>query len=296
MLKRIIIFCFALMLDISLIKYGWQHQQFSFVTQIQNQLDETQVPLPCTMAIRYKIVEIDPKFKISQEELIRDASAAAQIWNKVEGKNLFMYDPEGELAINLIYDGRQLLSSQISNLQNTLDTEKKSLGPQEIKYKQDVNAYEQKSAQLKTQIDSWNEKGGAPQEIADSLNDQVRDLQSEAARLNQQAEQLNKLSQNFNTQVGSLNKTVSTFNSQLSEKPEEGVYFGGENRIEVYFNNGKQELIHTLAHEMGHALGMNHVESKKSIMYDSTNNQITPSQDDLTELKKICAIEPSLTN
>lgn len=38
---------------------------------------------------------------------------ASQIWSSAEGQNLFVYDPQGDLSINLIYDERQSLTKKI---------------------------------------------------------------------------------------------------------------------------------------------------------------------------------------
>ncbi len=288
MWKRLLIFAVALVVDVALLRWGWQTQQFNYLTDIGKRLFEEPI-LPCTIPIRYRIDQIDPEFKLSSEDFIKDASAAAQIWNTAKGNPVFIYDPQGELSVNLVYDGRQKLSAQINQMQSSLQTAAKSLTPQEQQFRKEVAAYEQKASALNAEIVSWNEKGGAPQETADQLNNRVTELKAEADRLNTESERLNKISSNYNAQVGTLNKTVDTFNSQLNEKPEEGIFIGDENKIEIYFNNGKQELVHTLAHEMGHALGMNHVDDKKAILYESTNLSVKPSEKDLLELEKACA-------
>jgi len=294
MLKRIAIFVFAFGLDIVLLHYAWQTNQLSFVTKLVTQEVTTTQSLPCTTPIRYRIDQIDPEFQISQDELIENASSAAQIWNSAFGNNLFVFDPEGELRISLIYDGRQKLSSQITVLQTNLESAKQSLDPRETKYQKDVATYEIEATQLKAEIRSWNEMGGTSQNEADRLNERAQSLRDAASRLNAEAQKLNQLGQNFNAQVGSLNDSVTTFNAQLNEKPEEGIFWGDQNRIEVFFNSGKRALVHTLAHEMGHALGMNHVDDQSSILSVSTNSLVKPSKADLKELQRICGAETLL--
>lgn len=286
-MKRVSIFLLAVVLNFFLIRYGWSNNQFTFIQYITTPKEVQPYP-PCSQIIHYKIDQVDPEFKLSKEEFTQDASAAAQVWNTAEGRTLFVYDPDGKLSINLIYDGRQKLSSQINQLQSSIADQRKRIDPQEISYQKEVADYNQKAADLKAEIDSWNAKGGASQEVADQLNTRRDELQKIADHLNIEAKTLNDLSSGFNQQVGSLNKTVTAFNSELSEKPEEGVYRSGPLLIEIYFNNGKQEMIHTLAHELGHAIGMNHVDDKKSIMYSSTNQTVKPNALDLAELKTTC--------
>ncbi len=289
MWKRLFIFCVALAADVALLIYGYKTNQFVVFTQIGNRILEVSAPLPCTVPIKYRIDQVDPEFKLSKEEFTKDASAAAQIWNTTKGKQLFVYDPEGELSLNLVYDGRQKLSSQINQMQSDLNSVEKTLTPGEVQFRKDSVDYEQKVKQLNAEIDSWNQKGGAPEETANQLNAQVKDLKAEADRLNADAAKLNKISNSYNAQVGTLNKTVGTFNAQLSQKPEEGIYIGDMNRIEIYFDNGKAELVHTLAHELGHAIGMNHVSDENAILYTSTNLKLKPTKDDIAELDRICS-------
>lgn len=285
---RMCVFLFALILDVGLGRYFWQSHQLLTLKQLLPQVETNAVPFPCAVTIRYRIDQIDPEFQISQAEFTADASRAAQIWNKAQGRNLLVYDPQGPLSINLIFDGRQKLSSQISQLQTSLDQAKQKLSPQEAKYHADLQTYQQKVTDLQAQISAVNARGGATQEVADQLNAQRAALQTQAEQLNAEAKVLNQLSKNFNAQVSQLNQQVGAFNSQLNQKPEEGIYEGDQNRIEIYFNNGQSELIHTLAHEMGHAIGVDHVLDPQAIMYASTNQFTKASPADLTNLKNFC--------
>jgi predicted Zn-dependent protease len=89
--------------------------------------------------------------------------------------------------------------------------------------------------------------------------------------------------------VGKLNNVISNFNEDISKKPEEGIYMGDQNRIEIYFNNNQQELLHTLTHELGHALGLAHVnDNPQAIMYPYTTKTIILSTQDVAELNEVC--------
>ena len=92
----------------------------------------------------------------------------------------------------------------------------------------------------------------------------------------------------YNAQVGQLNKTVDTFSNELARKPEEGIYLGEENKIEIYFNVSKKELVHTIAHELGHSLGISHNEDKEGIMYPYTTEEVKLSAADISSLNQVC--------
>ncbi|MBI2315113.1 matrixin family metalloprotease [Candidatus Daviesbacteria bacterium] len=242
----------------------------------------------CDKPIRYRVDTVDPKFNLSREEFLSSTNQAAQIWNTNYEKSLFLYDHEGDLSINLIYDGRQFLTNQINQLENNVQSEKQTLKPK-------ISEYQKLSAEFKTKIDAlnnqigyWNNQGGAPPEEYQKLVDQQQKLRQEASSLNTMADDLNLSTDQYNLEVSKLNQTISSFNETLEERPEEGIFKSPENRIEIYFNINKNELVHTLAHELGHALALPHNNNSKAIMYYKTNQNTTLSTEDIEALKEAC--------
>jgi hypothetical protein len=145
-------------------------------------------------------------------------------------------------------------------------------------------------AALNQEIDEWNDKGGAPPEVYKALLERQSNLKQEADALNEEARALNQTTQDYNLQVGELNQKVSTFNKVLEYKPEEGVYLRDKEgeRIVIFFYSSENDLIHTLSHEFGHALGMKHLEDENAIMFHSVNATVEPTEADLAELAGVC--------
>ena len=66
------------------------------------------------------------------------------------------------------------------------------------------------------------------------------------------------------------------------------MFDGKTNEIYIYLIADKNELIHTLAHEMGHALNFDHSLYPHSIMYPFVTKIVNTSSDDEIEVQKLC--------
>lgn len=244
---------------------------------------------PCDPPLRYRVDTVDSQFELSRDKFTELVNRAASIWNKAYGKPLFVYDPEGNLSVNLVYDERQRLNLQIYTTEGQLAQKQTSLDQQIAAYHKDVATFEAKLTALNQQIQEWNDKGGAPEDVYNQLRQEQADLKAEADRLEQTAKTLKISATSFNNQVSTLNKNINTFNATLEERPEEGIFIPRQNRIEIYFHITEAETLHTLAHEFGHAVRLDHNDNPKSIMFFKTNQSITPSPEDLDSLKESCA-------
>lgn len=242
----------------------------------------------CDSPISYRIGQIDPKFNLTGQELAQDLEKASQIWNTHYPKPLITYDPKSKLSVNMVYDSRQSLTNKISQIENNLKSQDQNLKPQAQEYEKRLADFKQNVAQLNADIESWNAKGGAPPDEYEKLKQRQQDLQKEATDLNAMAKSLNQTAQSYNADVNQLNSTIETFNQTLVVKPEEGLYDPQASTIDIYFNINQTELIHTLAHELGHAIGLTHVSAPTAIMYTQTNNSLKLSAEDLTALENLC--------
>lgn len=242
----------------------------------------------CDQPVRYKIDTVDKRFNLGRDEFVYDVKKAEAVWEGPSGKNLFDYDQSGALSINLIYDSRQSLNNQITSLENNLKKGETDLKTQQAEFDRLKANFEQKLKAFNAEVEYFNSQGGAPASEFDKLVAEQTELGKEASQLNSLAAKLNLGAADYNSQASVLNKTVDRFNTALANRPEEGIYSGSDNRIEIYFNISRAELIHTLAHEMGHSLGIGHTNDPQGIMYPYTTQTTTLTSADQVALKSLC--------
>lgn len=243
---------------------------------------------PCKEPILFRVESVDKRFNLTNNQVISYANEAADIWNESYGQELFSYSEDGELSLSMVFDSRQQTSNKINELDKNVEFEKDKLDSMIKKHRDDVSVFKQKLADHNATVQKWNAQGGAPPEEFEKLTEEEELLEQEAKALNDQARSLNLASEDYNLQVGELNEVISDFNEDLERKPEEGLYIGSENRIEIYFNNDRNELIHTIAHEFGHARAVDHNNNPKSIMYPYSTKIVTLSNDDVADLNEVC--------
>ncbi len=244
---------------------------------------------PCDTPIEYSLGGVDPRFNITDDQFLLDIKEAANIWDAVKKKDLFEFKNNADLKINLVYDQRQALNNRIENLQNQAQSGKQSIEPEIKQYQALSQDFKQKLERFNSEVDMWNAKGGAPQDVYDRLKSEQTDLKKEAAQLNQLADRLNISTNEYNARVNELNNAIGTFNNALSLKPEEGLYNPNTDTITIYFDVNRNELIHTLAHELGHVLGMQHESDPNAIMYPYTIKTTSASPADTAQINQICA-------
>ncbi|MBI3283019.1 matrixin family metalloprotease [Candidatus Curtissbacteria bacterium] len=242
----------------------------------------------CDKPLGFRIGTIDARFNLSEDQLISRLGEAEAIWEKPTGRDLFTYDSTAKLTVNMIYDRRQSLHNQISELENQLARDKGDLEARRAEFEKLARDFERRLELSNSEVASWNSQGGAPPEVYDSLIKRQDELAVDADRLNKLASDLNLETREYNTGVGQLNQTISAFNENLSRKPEEGLFDPLTSTIEIYFVVSDRELTHTIAHELGHARGLSHIARADSMMFAFSTEVVALSPADIAAVTFIC--------
>ena len=98
-----------------------------------------------------------------------------------------------------------------------------------------------------------------------------------AYELNKETSQLNALLKERNLKAVEYNKIARSYNKKYGHGLEFNQAEYTDKEINVYQFGNRKDLILALTHELGHALGMDHVENPKSIMHFLTGANTTKS-------------------
>ncbi|MCY6413796.1 matrixin family metalloprotease [Acinetobacter sp. VNH17] len=241
----------------------------------------------------YRIAEVDPRFNLTTQQLLELTQQAAKIWEQETGQQHFIYDPQAEFSINLVYDERQQHSSNRIQGLNQLKQQQKQWENQNQQLQQIKDEVQRTTAlivskqsqltvqfqQYNMEVQRFNQQRSSSKDMAEQFNQRQHALELQSAALqreiqqhNQKTQQLNqeiiRLNHNNQQLVASANQFNQVFHPRLFHK---GLFNGRQ--ITVYEFSSLEDLRMTLAHEFGHALGLPHTDDPSSLMYPVIQKQ-----------------------
>jgi hypothetical protein len=247
---------------------------------------------PCERPITYHLGEIDPGFELERAAVDAALEDAVAMWEQASDEPLFRRTSGKGMSVRLVYDERQARAqqreqhrSQLASAKEELAAKREALAARgrELEqawqaYKQRQEAYEQKRAAHQAKVEAWNsgelERTRARRE---RLNETGQALEAKAATLKRRHETLEQRRRSLKREREAFQDRIKGYNRRVAQSNEaaearQGFQMGRyerdgrDRRIRVYKAVNEAELRLVLAHELGHALGIEHVSADTAVM------------------------------
>lgn len=124
----------------------------------------------CDIPVTYAIGAVDPRFGISQEKFETLMREAEQKWETALGRDVFRFETDGRVKVNLTYDERQMTTEYLQKINATIEAGKQ-------KTDKFVDSYEALTAQLEQKKNIFNTDTKKFEKIKKNYEDDVDQYQ-----------------------------------------------------------------------------------------------------------------------
>lgn len=277
---------------------------------------------PCSQPLSYTIGKIDTRFSITEDELEEAVKKAVSVWNSGTD-TIFLTAREGEplqndITIQMVYDDRQERTDREVRFRERIRSQQIRLDNQQINHDKKREVFDQRSKDYQVfaentsekldELNEWvtekNDTGGFTGTDLDRFTQRKKEVEKAQEKVRLKQQELDVLARSINNEMDELNEKFEVHNKLIDQYNEEfagdlrfakatfqKTSAGGVVTVNQFMN--EKELILILAHELGHALGVSHLNQPKAVMYSLMGSQqINPvvqlTQSDIEAVMQLC--------
>ena len=255
--------------------------------------------LPCAVPLAWRIAGIDDRFGLTPAAARAVVERAAESWARALGRPLFLHDGAAGFPIRFVYDERQerteaqrLREEEHAGIDRRLEADAADLTQRRSDYQRLRDEYDRRLGDFERAaaahgdtVRAWNDRGGAPAAVLPALRAAQERLDRERQQLLTEGRGLAELGRSFEADAERYNDSLEGQRRRAAElerafplqRIESGLYReavrSGADRvasvqreISIYRFRDLDELQLVVAHELGHALGLGHVEAAGAVM------------------------------
>ncbi len=269
----------------------------------------------CPVPLSYRLGSYDERFVLPREEVEDLLREAEEAWEKAAQRDLFTYDDEADFVIDFVYEERQEWRERADSALMLLNEKEREVerltadiarlesvyGETRKEYEEKVAAYERRVAKYNAEVAEVNAAGGASPKDEERLKAESHALTRAQRSIDRLGEDVNEVVEELNSKTAEVNAEGADYNEAVrrynDEYGEAGAFTQGEyvaEKIVIYSYTDAVELRHIVAHELGHALGVDHIEESSAIMYyllDEQPDTNYVATADVAALRQVCGTD-----